>query len=170
MKYLKALLSFLLLVALASPALAQSDLSHIVKLAAGVNAAWFTGPETSFPSDIEACGNAAMSLSPHLSLVGDAAYGFDHSYFRGSGGARVTVTDTENPNFSVGLGISYHAASEPGVRPNEWCPEAAVGWLPFAERWPALSAVAKAGYGLKEKGSFAQAGLRWKIKLDGGAR
>lgn len=142
-----------------------ADLGDVVKLAAGVNGAWFDGTTTAFNADFEAGGNAAASLSPHLSWVGAAYYGFDHSYFRWSTGGRVTVTDTENPNFSVGLGIQYHGASEAELKPAEWAPDASFGWLPAPDRWPALAVIGQAGYGLETNRTRAILGLRYRIKL-----
>lgn len=140
-----------------------ADLSDVVRVAAGVNGAWFEN--TAFPADVEVGGNAAASLSPHISVVGAAYYGFDHSYFRWSTGARITVTDPSLPNFGVGLGMQYHGASEAEVRPNEWAADASFGWVPFPETVSRLSVVGNSSYGLESGVVRSILGLRWQFPL-----
>jgi len=142
-----------------------SDLRDVVHFAAGVNGAWFDGNSAAFPSDFEAGGNVAASLSPHLAWVGATYYGFDHSYFRWSTGGRVTVTDVDNKNFSVGLGMQYHGASEAELRPSEWAPDASFGWVIMPDQLPNLLVVGQGSYGLESNQARAIVGLRYKIKL-----
>lgn len=144
-----------------------ADLSEVVKFAAGVNGAWWDGPGTAFPADVEAGGLARASLSPHLSAVGSAWYGFDHSYLRSAVGARATVTDVDDPNFSVGLGIQYHMASESELRPNEWAADASFGWVPSPTKWPNLIVAGTGSYGLRSSKAWATLGLRYAFNLRG---
>lgn len=108
-----------------------SDLSDVIGLYAGVNGVWHDG-DTAGPADIEAAFNAKASLSPHLTYVGSVNYGFDGSYFRWATGPRVTVSDVDNRNFSIGIGMQYHGGSQADVDPREWAVDATVGYVP----WP----------------------------------
>ena len=95
--------------------------------------------------DFEAGVNASVSLTPHVSIVGGASYGVDRSYVRGSGGARITATDVNDPTFSVGVGISRHYVSEPGSGLDEAAAEAAIGWKPLANSRVLLTGLAAIG-------------------------
>jgi len=162
-----SLVAFLLLasaaVLLAAPALAQAPTPTLAVLYAGANGVWFD--DAPFRSEIEACANGRASLSPHLSAVGSLNYGFSRAYFRSSVGVRATATDTENPNFSLGLGIQYHMASITGLRPNEWAPEVAVGYRPWPERWPRWSLTGLGWYGLDTNRATADLGVRYRLNL-----
>jgi hypothetical protein len=111
---------------------AQAD--EVLKFALGANGVWYDN-ETS-PADLEVGGNARAAFSPHIAAVGAAYYGLDKSYLRGSAGVRFTVTDVQNPNFSIGVGVQYHASSDPNVRPEQWCPDVSVGWRAWPEQLP----------------------------------
>lgn len=146
---------------LAAPAVSRAaDLSDVVGIYGAVNGAW-----TESHADLELGGTARASLSPHLSAVGGAVYGFDGSYVRWNVGARFTATDVDDPSFSVGLGIQYHGSSEAISGPrDEWAPDASFGWVPFAEQ-PRLSVVGLACYGLTSESARATLGLRYKFNL-----
>ena len=144
-----------------------ADLSEVVKVAAGVNGVWWDGPGTAFPADFEAGGSARASLSPHISAVGGVYYGFDHSYIRSAVGGRFTVTDVDDPHFSVGLGAQYHMASESEMRPNEWAADASFGWVPSPEHWPNLVVVGTGSYGLRSSRAWASLGIRYAFNLRG---
>ena len=162
MRYLKMLFAaLLLLIPLAAHA---ADLGDVVHLGAGINGAWFDNGGSVFPADVEVGGNAAASLSPHLSAVAALYYGFDHSYFRYSVGGRMTVTDVDNPDFSVGLGIQYHSASEAALDPSEWCPDASFGWRALPKLAPKLLVVGQSSYGLTSSKARTILGLRWQIQ------
>ena len=115
--------------------------ANTTSFGAGVAGVWFDGPEAPGPT-LEATGRGAMSLSPHISLVGSAAWGLTGTYIRTTVGGRFTVSDADNPDFSVGLGVQYHSASVASLRPNEWCPDATVGLRPWPARWPAMTLTA----------------------------
>lgn len=151
--------ALLLLLLLALPVAANSD--PVLNVWAGANGVWFD--DTARPSDFEAGGNVAASLSPHISLVGAAYYGFGRSYLRGSVGARITATDVDNRDFSVGAGLQYHASSEPSVRPEGWAPDVTVGWRPSPERWPAITLIAQAGYLSTQNEAVGIAGIRYNL-------
>lgn len=163
--------ALLLLVALAfaAPAFAQTDPTlppspRVVNLYAGANGVWFD--DDARPSDLELGGNVAASLQPNIAAVGAAYFGVDHSYLRGSLGVRVTATDVDNPLFSIGLGIQYQASSEPELRPEEWCPDASIGWRP----WPTQKdwiVVGQAAYGLDSNNAYLVAGIRYNIHTGG---
>ena len=161
---MKRIILAALLLCLAVPVHA-ADLGDVVSVWGGVNGAWFDGPDTAFPADLEVGGNAAASLSPHLSAVGAVYYGFDHSYVRWSAGGRVTVTDVDNKDFSVGLGLQYRGASEAELQPNEWAYDASFGVKPFAAKWPKLSVVGQGWYGIESQRAGAILGLRYMLPI-----
>lgn len=148
-----------------APSVQAADLSDVVQIYGGVNGAWYDGGEAAFPQDVEIGGNAAVSLSPHLAAVGATYYGFDHSYLRYSVGGRITATDVNDPNFSVGLGLQYHGASQSDLDPSEWAPDASFGWRFAPESLPRLLVVGQGSYGLTSSRVRAILGLRWAIPL-----
>lgn len=160
----RIILAAALLAALTAPA-QSATLEEVVKVAVGVNGVWFDGANAAFPSDIEAGAAGRASLSPHISVVGGAFYGFDHSYFRGSVGPRVTISDVENRDFSMGLGIQYEWASEASVRPNEWAPAAAVGFRPWPLQAPKIIVGGDASYGLTSNKVRATIAVRYALDL-----
>lgn len=95
--------------------------------------------------DIEAVGRAAISLTPHVSVVGGVSYGVDRAYVRGSGGVRLTATDENNPDFSVGVGVSRHYVSEPGSGLDEAAAEGSIGWKPLTNSRVIVTALACVG-------------------------
>ena len=141
-----------------------ADLGDVVSLYAGVNGTWLDGPAVAFPSDFEAGGRAAASLSPHISVGSSVFYGFRNSYVRWEVGPRITVTDVDNPNFSVGLGASYHGGSEVSVLPEEWIADASFGWRP-SDKFPRFIVIGQGGYGFTTSKARAILGLRWRIPL-----
>lgn len=155
MKTLLTLLLFLW----ASAASAQDRVVHVN---VGANGVWYHG-DRELPADFELGGTASLSLSPHISGVGGAFYGLNHSYVRGSFGARFTLTDVQDPNFSIGAGIQYHASSEPRIRPEEWCPDVAVGWKPYPLTMPRIVVGAAGWYGLSSDQAGAYAAVRYEL-------
>lgn len=119
------------------------------------------------PGDFEAGGTVRASLSPHISAVGGVFYGVDNSYIRGSAGVRFTVTDVDNRDFSVGVGLQRHASSEPSVRSEEWIPDVTIGWKPYPLEMPRVIVLGSAGYGLDTSQALVTFGLRWEL---GGGR
>lgn len=115
------------------------------------------------PNDVEVGGNLAASLQPHISAVGALAYGFDHSYLRGSVGARFTASNVDDPNFSVGLGMAYHVSSEPGIRPEGWAPDASIGWRPWPVDAPRVNLILQGQYQLEANQASAIMGVRYEI-------
>ena len=147
------------------PAPSKAAPADALRLYAGANAVWLDGPGAAWPADFEASGNAAASLSPHLTLTGSLAYGFSHSYVRWNAGPAVTVTDVDNPNLSVDLGIGYRGGSTNDVNPNEWAPYTAVGWRPNPAKWPNVLLGGRAGLGLTSNRTLLTLGVRYSIPL-----
>lgn len=157
-----ALLAFAIL----TPELAGAgDLSGIVHVYTGANAAWLNGPDVADPGDVEAGGSASASLSPHITLVAGSFYGFTHQYVRWDGGVRITATDVNNPNFDVYLGARYRGGSKAEVQPNEWAPDAGFGWRPSPARFHNITLGADAGYGLQSKGVLSYLWARYQLPL-----
>ena len=145
---------------LAVPAHAQEP---VLKAYAGANGVWYDSPVLShLPSDFELGGNIRASLSPHISGVGGAEYGVNHSYIRGQGGVRFTVTDALDPFFSMGFGIQYHFSSEPNIRPEEWMPDVSIGWVPWPKT-PKLVVGVSEAYGLDTGRLETVAAVRYQI-------
>lgn len=116
--------------------------------------------------DVEAGVSAAVSLTPHVSVVGAANYGVDRSYVRGSAGARLTATDVNDPNFSVGVGVSRHYVSEEGSGMDEAAAEAAVAWKPLAASRVIVTGLA--AFGIDTGRRFFTAKLVVPFKLSSG--
>jgi hypothetical protein len=135
----------------------------VVKVALGANGVWLNGPATEFTKDFEAGPIVSASLSPHISAVAHAFYGLSGNYIRYDGGARVTATDVENPNFNLYLGILYRNGSTAAVRPGEWAPDAGVGWKPNPKAWPNIILGADAAYGLESQRIVSYAAVRWQF-------
>ena len=138
--------------------------ASVLKLYLGVNGIWFDGPDGP-PADLELGAGARASLSPHISLVGSGWYGASQSYFRGSIGARLTVTDVTNPDFSIGVGAQYQASTKPEIRPQEWCPDVSVGWRPWPKDFSPLTLVAQGAYGMESNRAYLLAGARYALPL-----
>ena len=159
----KILLGLVLLLAISSTACA-GGFANTTALALGANVAWHDGT-TSHNPDFEGAANGAMSLSPHISAVGSVNYGFERNYWRSTAGGRVTATDVDNQDFSVGLGIQYHFASLLALEPNEWCPDVAVGIRPLPKQIPALALVGLGWYGLTTERAGLSLGARYRFNI-----
>lgn len=157
------ILGLLLAVGVISTCRAEG-LANTVSLAAGANGVWFDGVDAPGPN-LEASGNGAMSLSPHLSLVGSINWGLTATYLRSAVGFRVTVTDVDNPNFSCGLGIQYHNASVSQLKPAEWCPDATIGYRPWPAQAPQVTLVGAGWYGMDSGRAGCSAGARWRFNI-----
>jgi len=147
-----------------SAATSRADPS-VVKAALGAQGVWYD--DNVKPSDFELGGNVRASLSPHISAVGAGYYGFAHSYLRGSAGFRITATEVDDPDFSIGLGMVYNFSSEPSIRPEEWTPDASMGWRPWPQDLPRVLLVANAAYGLDSNSAYISAGVRYVLDVWG---
>jgi uncharacterized membrane protein YedE/YeeE len=74
-----------------------------VSLGGTAQVSWFDNQK--FAYDTELGPNAAISLVPHISLVGSSLFGLGQKYNRSQAGVRFTVTDAQDPKFSVGVGV-----------------------------------------------------------------
>jgi len=158
---MRALFVLVLACALA-PSLALAD-EIVYQAAVGASAIWFDN--NAKPSDVEASVNGSASLSPHISAVGNVAFGFDHSYVTGAAGLRFTVTDAMDKDFSIGLGFQRHMSSEPSLRPEEWAPDVSIGWIPWPKS-PRVSLVGIGCYGLASNLATATLGVRYRFTKD----
>lgn len=136
-----------------------------VQVAAGANGTWLDGPSAAWPADFEAGGSASGSLSPHVSTYGDLYYGFSHSYVRWDAGAKLTVSDAENPNFNVFLCVEYRGGSIAALQPNEAAYGAGFGWKPSPQRFPNLIVGAKAAIGGKSDRTVASLAFRYLLPV-----
>lgn len=150
-------LLILLLLLFASPATAD----QVFKAYLGANGMWFDH-ETQ-PSEFEAGVTGRASLSPHISLVGSGWRGFENDYWRGTFGARVTATDVANPNFSCGIGIQRQISSDLDLHPEEWIPDASIGWRAWPLKMPHIVLVAQGGYGLTTTDAHLTVGARYSL-------
>lgn len=131
-----------------------------VKVNLGANTVSFDGQ---FPSDFELGGTARAGVSPHLALVGGAFFGLGHSYTRANLGVRVTATDVDNRDFSVGFGGEYQLSSEPSIRPEEWAGVVAIGYRPWPVDIPRLVVGASGSYGFDSNTAMLVLALRWNL-------
>ena len=152
---LKAIFAALLF---ASMAHAGEPVAKVFLAGQGV---WFNDQVA--PSDFELGATARASLSPHISLVGGALYGTNNSYLRGTAGIRVTVSDVDQPNFSLGLGGFYQASSKVEVRPQEFNVDASLGYRPYPVTMPRVIVVAQGAYGLDSNQASLLLGLRYSL-------
>lgn len=136
-----------------------------VQVAAGANGAWLDGPSAAFPADFEAGGSASGSLSPHISAYGDLYYGFSHSYLRWDTGGKLTVSDVDNPDFSVFLCVEYRGGSIDALQPNEVAYGAGFGLVPWPERFPNFIVGGKAAVGGKTDRTIASLAFRYLLPL-----
>lgn len=139
---------------------AQAELPKL-NAAIGGHGIWFN--EDVKPSDLELGGSVAASLSSHISAVGSGWFGTDKSYLRGTAGVRVTATDIQRTDFSVGVGISRWMCSEPLIREEEWVADVSVGWKPWPAEQPRLIIALQGGYGLDSSAGHALAGIRYAM-------
>jgi hypothetical protein len=116
-------------------------------------------------SDFELGGGGSASLSPHISAVGSAWYGVGHTYLRGTIGARVTASDVNDPNFSIGIGGQYNASSKPDLRQEGWDGDVTLGWRPYPEKWPQAALVAQGAYMFSEPNNvYLMLGVRYALR------
>ena len=147
------------LLAFAAPAIAQP--APVGKIHLGANAVWYDDEVR--PSDVELGGTASASLQPHIALVGSAFYGLEKSYLIGQAGVRITATDVENKDFSIGVGFQYRASSKVGARPEGWGPDVSIGWRPWPYDLPLVTIGVQGGYGMTENEAYALAAVRYQI-------
>ena len=143
----------------------SASLEEVIHVSAGANGVWLEGPGSQFPADVEAGGVAWASLSPHITAFGDLFYGFDHSYLRWDGGAKVTATDVDNPNWNLYLSFKYRGGSESTLQPSEWAAGSGIGWRPNPEKWPRIVVGADAAYGLQSNRVISYLAVRYEIPL-----
>lgn len=160
---MKKSLWLLALFALTFAAPARASLWDAVALGVGAQETWFDSTAASFDQDFEATGNAALSMTPHFSLVGGAAWGAQNHYLRATAGVRATATDVNDKTFSIGLGIERQWVTEASAGIDEWVADANVGLRPF-KAWSATLA-GQGGYGLTSQGLRASLGVRIPFKV-----
>lgn len=158
---MRCILAAVLLSLLTGAAQAQTP-PRVFGGAVSLNGIWFDDPEAEVRNDLEAGLNARASLSPHISLVGSGVYGIRNKYFRYSAGVRVTATDVDNQAFSVGLGLQYRGSGYYELKPDEWAPDASVGWRPWPQL-PDVVLVAQGWYGIESDKAGALAGIRYVL-------
>lgn len=134
----------------------------------GGQGSWSDQGSTPALNEFEAVGKGALSITPHVSVVGSVAYGVNQPYIRSSIGARITATDVTDDTFSVGVGASRWFVNDPADALDEWAVEAAVGWKPLT-RWPVL-VTGLAAIGVDSGRRTFLAGLILPIKLAGGSQ
>lgn len=140
-----------------------------LSLSVGLQERWLDGGGQPSSRDLEAAGNAALSLTHHVSITGGLAYGFAQSYVRGQADARITATDVEDPNFNIWLGVGRYFSERTSDGLNEWAGKAGLGWKPVP-RYPVILGLT-AGYGLSTERRSVTAALVYPIKLAiGGAQ
>ena len=138
----------------------SSEAAVSARAAVGVNGIWFDARDGYQHADIEGSLNAKASLQPHISLVGSGAYGFRGSYYRYAAGVRITATDARDRDFNVGIGFQYRGSGSETLKPDEWAPDASIGWRPWPAVLPGIILGAQGWYGIDSKVGGVLAGAR----------
>ena len=159
MRYVVAVLA--LLAATAVQAQTTPAPAKVFGIALGAHGVWIDAAEAANPSDVEAGVHARASLSPHITLVGSADYGFDNQYITAAGGLRITATDVKDKSFSVGVGLQYRWYDDELYQPKEWAPDVSVGWRPWEASQVILTGTG--AYGLTTERARATLGVRYRI-------
>lgn len=147
----------------ALPAFAQVAPAKVFGAYIGGHGVWWDSEAAGIRSDLEAGVSAKASLSPHISLVGSGWYGFKEQYYRYAGGVRITATDVDNPNFSIGIGYQYRGSGYEVLKPDEWGPDVTLGWRPWPTLFPDLIVNLQSWYGIDTNAAAGTAGLRYRI-------
>lgn len=159
-------LVFLILLCIATNAHAAS-LWNQASVAAGLQERWLTN--SALPKDdtsqLEAIGNAALTLTPHVSVTGGLAYGFSDAYVRGQVDARITATDVNDPGFNVWMGAGRYFSKHQSDGLDEWAAKAGVGWKPVL-RYPFIVGLS-AAYGLDSGRRQVTVSAVYPFKLGG---
>jgi hypothetical protein len=129
MKGFNLLSVLLLLTALTGSALAAgSPPGDAFSIGVGLQGRWLDQGDTETNSDLEAAGNGAFSLTPHVSVTGGVAFGFQGSYFREQADVRITATDVNDPNFNIWLGAGRYWSKDLNDGLDEWAGKAGIGY------------------------------------------
>jgi hypothetical protein len=147
------------------PALAAGQTApppaKVFGLALGAHGVWYDNAAADVVSEVEAGLHARASLSPHISVVGSADYGFRAEYFTAAIGPRITATDTKDRTFSIGVGIQYRYYSDE-YETKEWQPDVSIGWRPWADL-PNVIITGTGAYGLDTEEARATVGARYRL-------
>lgn len=127
----------------------------------GANGVWLDNAAASMVSDVEGTLNARASLSPHISLVGSAGYGFINEYATAAAGLRVTATDVKDQTFSIGVGVQFRWYGK-DYATKEWMPDVSLGWRPWADM-SNLVIGGSGAYGLTSEGVRATLAARYRL-------
>ena len=149
-----------------------------VSLSVGVQGRWLDQGGLAADRSIEGAGNAALGLTPHVSLTGGVAYGFGDSYVRGQVDARITATDVNDTDFNVWLGAGRYFSEHPSDGLNEWAGKAGLGWRPLGSKMDPDGTVAPspfvvgatAAYGLDTERRSVTVALVYAFKITKGVR
>lgn len=164
MKFL--VLSGLLALAVALPATAQTvPPARVFGAALSAQGVWFDSDSAAIRSDVEGGLSIKASLSPHISLVGAGFYGFLDQYYRYAGGVRITATDVDNRDFSIGIGYQYRGSGYESLKPDEWGPDVTLGWRPWPQTFPDLLFNLHSWYGMDSNAAAASAGIRYVFPI-----
>jgi hypothetical protein len=162
---MRRIVAALFALALAVPAYAGKGPSFGADI--GANAVWFDAVAATPPNEFEGGLFAHASLQPHISVVGSGLRGFRNEYWHGAGGLRFTATDVDNKDFSIGVGIQYHASDNTDLRPQGWAPDVTLGWAPSPKDFHALTVILQGSYMLDTKDAAAAVGARWMLPIGG---
>jgi len=97
-------------------------------------------------SQVEAVGNVAFSLTPHVSLTGGVAYGFQDAYARSQVDARITASNPDDENFNVWVGAGRYFTRYESDGLDEWAGKGGIGWRLFDAKPFILGATSAYGF------------------------
>lgn len=140
-----------------------------VSLSVGLSERWLTN-NAPIPDgrELEGIGNAALSLTPHVSVTGGLALGLQESYVRGYVDARITASDATDPNFNIWLGAGRYFSRHPADGLDEWAGKAGLGWRPMPDK-PIVFGLTS-GYGLDSGRRTISVSAVYAFKITRGAQ
>ena len=155
-----------LMLAVAMPVIAApAPHAKVFGAAVAAQGVWFASDSTARRGDAEAGLSARASLSPHISLVGSGFYGGRGQYVRYAGGVRVTATDAQDADFSIGIGYQYRGSSDARLKPDEWGPDVTLGWRPWPGVYPNLLLNLHSWYGIGSGAGAVSVGIRYALPI-----
>jgi hypothetical protein len=123
--------SLTLLLVLCATAHAGESVWSAASFSVGAQGRWLDGITTTANADLELAGNAAISLTPHVSITGGVAYGLGDQYGRAQADARICATDVDDPAFNAWIGVGRYFSKRSTDGLDEWAGKSGIGWHPI---------------------------------------
>jgi hypothetical protein len=115
---------------------------------------------------VEAVGNVAIGITPHIDVTGGLAYGMRDNYLREQVDARLCATDAYNRDFNIWLGAGWYWSKHPSDGLDEAAIKAGLGWRPFKGK-PLVFGLTEA-QGIKSGRRCTSVSLQYALKMTKG--